>query len=591
MAQSDREGILSTLVLSGVDESREAALERYCRELRFRLAEQTRILADASQELSAEIGRREEAQAALVQAQKLGVLGYLTSGITHDFNNVLQAVRNGYDLLASGNDNPRHHLVIDEGRRAIEHATSLTRRLLTFIRPGGRKLEALSPSSLMAEVEPLLRAVLKGGIKCEFAVAEDVWPIILDRGELETVLINLAVNARDAMPAGGRLLIAARNSPTREVRGVTLADGDYVVLSVQDTGTGMPPEVKARATEAFFTTKEPERGTGLGLAMANDFALRAGGALRIDSAPGSGTTIEVYLPRAAVPAPATAAAETHRGGVILLAEENEATRILAAQTLRALGYRVIEAGNGKAALALSYSVPALDLAIASATLPDGGGGGLAERLRIERPKLPMLFLGQGGTAGDADTLPRPVSPAAIAAAVSARLARRHAFEEREDALSTRMLARLDQPELKGCLALWRRLRGCDPLPRIDHAEALIAERKACHFVAAADCDGGSPRFRLLSVGRDLADRLGRPLEGMFVTGPEDDVVGSLPAAYAQTGRSRLPVYDWLRHKLGDGPATRFDRLILPLSEDGHTVSHLVGIVLFTDFPTDPLEGM
>jgi hypothetical protein len=147
-----------------------------------------------------------------------------------------------------------------------------------------------------------------------------------------------------------------------------------------------------------------------------------------------------------------------------------------------------------------------------------------------------------------------------------------------------MMARLTLPELKERLAQWRQLRGSDALPRIDDADALIAGQQAHHFIVAVDVDGDTPRFRLLAVGHALTDRLGRPLEGECFVGPVVDIVGSLPAAYGQTARSRLPVYDWLRQSLGDGPPMRLDRLILPMSEDGHTISHLVGIVRFTDLP-------
>lgn len=584
--QSKQDGGLQPVVLPGVHESREAALERHCRDLRSRLAEQARVLAETSQELSAEIARREEIQAALSHAQKLEALGYLTSGVAHDFNNILQAVQSGYEVLASGNENPRHRKVIDYGRRVVEQGSALTRRLLTYVRREARKVDPVAPPALLAGIEPLIRQVVKGGIKCEFVADQEVWPILVDRRELETVLLNLAVNARDAMPNGGRLLIAAGNAPRRDAVEAALAVGDYVVLAVRDTGAGMPPAVLARATEAFFTTKGGDLGTGLGLAMAKTFAERAGGALCISSAPGEGTTIQIYLPRAAGDAqlPQSEAAPPHRGGVILLAEENEATRAHTAGTLRGLGYHVIEAGNAKVALALSYNVSGLDLAIASATLPECGGGGLAERLRIERPKLPMIFLAEGGAAAGADILARPVGPAELAAAVSARLAERRSFAEREETLSARLHARLAAQDLKERLELWRRLRGCEPLPRIDHAEALIAGQLACHFFAAADAGVEPPRFRLLSIGQELIDRLGRPLQGMVFDGVGSDVLGSLAAAYGQAARSRLPVYDWLRHRLGDGPPIRFDRLILPMSEDGHAVSHLVGIVLFSECP-------
>ena len=575
-------------VMPRIDESREAALERRCQGLSLRLAEQTRILAEAAQELNAEILRREAAQVALLQAQKVEALGFLTSGVTHDFNTMLQAILFSYDMLAMDNDNPRHRLAIDHGRRAVQHGMALTRRLLTFIRRDEQKPEIFSPVQLLAEFKELIRQMLKEDITCEIGADDGVWPVAVDRHELETVLLNLAVNARDAMPEGGRLLIEARNSPQFEIKSANLAPGDHVVFSMRDTGTGMSPEVLSRATEIFFTTKDAGHGTGLGLAMASGFATRYGGALRIESAVGQGTLVELFLPRAAMKAPeAVKVVHEWHGGGVLLADENEGSRTMAAQTLRRLGYQVIEAGNAKVALTLSYSVPAIDLAIASITLPDGGGICLADRLRIEQPNLPVLFLvanGKVGASPEVTVLNRPFNAAELETAVSERLAARRSFEGRETTLSARMMARLTLPELKERLAQWRQLRGSDALPRIDDADALIAGQQAHHFIVAVDVDGDTPRFRLLAVGHALTDRLGRPLESECFVGPVVDIVGSLPAAYGQTARSRLPVYDWLRQSLGDGPPMRLDRLILPMSEDGHTISHLVGIVRFTDLP-------
>jgi signal transduction histidine kinase len=210
-------------------------------------------------------------------------------------NVVLQIIQMGYATLAIGADNLGHLQSIRQGRRAIARAKSLTSRLARFGRPGSEKFQELYFDEILSEMHEVIRSVLPPSVYCEISCAESMQLVKGDRLEFEGVLLNLVINARDATPKGGRLAIYARNASSSEVAKVGLSAGEYVVIGVLDTGEGMSPEVLARATEAFFTTKQPECGAGLVLTIARDFAARSGGKLRIESSVGQGTLVEIYL--------------------------------------------------------------------------------------------------------------------------------------------------------------------------------------------------------------------------------------------------------------------------------------------------------
>ncbi|WP_200306423.1 PAS domain-containing protein, partial [Paracraurococcus ruber] len=411
----------------------EAALREDRERLEARVAERTRALSLAAAELSAEMQRREQAQSALLQAQKLEALGQLTSGIAHDFNNVLAAVMGTLRLVerrAPGNEAVAG--LVRNGLGAAERAAALIRQLLAFARREDLAPAPLDPAALLEGAEPLLRQALGAGIRLELVAEPEAWPVLGDPHRLEVALLNLAVNARDAMGGRGTLRIAAAKHAAGAERPPGLDPGaDYVVLSVEDSGPGMPPEVLARAAEPFFTTKPRGQGTGLGLAMVQSLAHQSGGAMVLDSRPGEGTRVALWLPRtdarpeAAEPAPlAEAEAGLHGDARILVVDDDDAVRLVTAAQLRELGYEVLEANSAGTGLVQALAADPLDLVICDVRMPGEDGPSFAARLRAERPGLPVLFVtgypDHPGLLGEA-VLTKPFGPAQLGRMVLTRL--------------------------------------------------------------------------------------------------------------------------------------------------------------------------
>ncbi|MGI4942716.1 MAG: PAS domain-containing protein, partial [Janthinobacterium lividum] len=284
--------------VSEIVAAREAAA-RSAAELASLVAERTRALSDAARELAAEIRRGEEAQAALQQSRKLEALGQLTGGVAHDFNNVLSAIIGSYALIRRRTKSPDILSIVGHGEQAAERATKLIRQLMAFARKEEMRPAALAPAVLLRGVEDLLSHAVGDHVRCVVDAPDGLWPVLADQHQLEIALLNLAVNARAAMPGSGTLTVAARNLGAGE-HPAYLPAGGYVSISVCDTGMGMPPEVVAHATEPFFTTKARGEGTGLGLSMVHGFAEQSGGVMRIESQLGTGTLVEIILPRAAL---------------------------------------------------------------------------------------------------------------------------------------------------------------------------------------------------------------------------------------------------------------------------------------------------
>ncbi|TNC70891.1 PAS domain-containing protein [Rubellimicrobium roseum] len=394
LADPEDEEHVAVIVDLSAQKAAEAALARANEALEATVADRTRELTETARELAAEMRRREKAQADLLQAQKLEALGQLTGGIAHDFNNVLAAVLGTCRLIARRTQDPDVRDLVRHGEAAAERGSALVRQLTAFARRSQLAPIRLDPASALPRIEPLIGQALGAGIACEISVEDGVWPVQVDSHALEIALVHLAANARDAMPGGGRLRILARN----EVGSGGEPDG--VAFVVQDTGTGMEPEVLARAVEPFFTTKGPGEGPGLGLAMVHGFAEQSGGRLRLDSRLGEGTTVTIWLPRApgfAAPA-APAEAGSHGNAGLLLVDDDPALRAVTAAHLRDLGYRVAEASGGEEALSVAQGAHAPDLVVTDVVMPGMDGVALAARLRAERPDLPILFMtGHAGT--------------------------------------------------------------------------------------------------------------------------------------------------------------------------------------------------
>jgi signal transduction histidine kinase len=572
---------------------------RVAKDLDLRVKERTRALTEAAVELRTEMRRREEAQSALLQTQKLEALGQLTSGVAHDFNNVLAVITGSFRLIENRVTEPRVLELIQRGDRAAERGAALVRQLVAFARREDLKPEEVNLQALLTEVEDMVHHTIGRHLAVSTQVAPDTWPVLADRHQLEVALINLAVNARDAMPRGGSLLIAARNLDPTERPGQQ-PPGDQVLISVRDNGDGMPPEVLARATEPFFTTKPKGKGTGLGLAMVGRFAEQSNGRLRIESSPGAGTTIELVLPRAAViglPAPQSAAADeapaagvldplTHGRASILVVEDDEQVRLVTATFLRDLGYTVTDAANAEAAEALAQAMEAIDLLVTDVSLPGVDGPALAARLRIERPSLPVLFI-TGCPPGPAlqgeAVLRKPVAGPDLAGAVLECLNRRRHL--RAPSPAQRLLTRLHTPALRAIYLAWHAARAPgEDLPRPEAFDLGVLGLEDDRVLVAVEGDEEAPGFRFLFVGSTLTTRLGHCLDGTTLQAASDpvEIVDSTYGTYRRCVQTGGPVYEAARFDFGDGKPMRFERFMLPLSENGRTVTHLAGIALFED---------
>jgi two-component system cell cycle sensor histidine kinase/response regulator CckA len=359
------------------------------------------IVMSAAERRRAEDALREREEQ-LRQAQKMEAIGQLAGGVAHDFNNLLTVINVHTDLLLAQLDrrDPMRE-DIEEVARAAARAASLTRQLLAFSRKGVVQPQVLDLVRVVEGVEPMLRRLIGEDVEFETRVANEVDKVLADEGEIEQVLINLVVNARDAMPQGGRLKVEVENVLVDDelcARHPSLRPGPSVLLRVRDSGMGMTSETMARAFEPFFTTKEPGRGTGLGLATVYAIVKQANGVITVDSAPGSGTTFCVYLPVARdLDAPVSITAErragTAQGETILLVEDEDSVRKLARRVLESQGYTVLEAINGEDALRLAGDYGGvIDLLLSDVVMPEMGGRLVAERLVSMRPETAVLFM-------------------------------------------------------------------------------------------------------------------------------------------------------------------------------------------------------
>ncbi|MDA7416423.1 response regulator [Xenophilus arseniciresistens] len=347
----------------------------------------------------------EEAKEQLRQSQKLEAVGQLTGGLAHDFNNLLAAISGSLELMRRRSEQGRltnieQYISVAQG--AAKRAAALTHRLLAFSRRQTLEPKALNVNRLVQDMEELLRRTMGPGIEMQVVSAVGLWPVHVDPGQLENALLNLCINARDAMPDGGRLTIETANRwiDERTGRQRELVPGQYVSLTVSDNGVGMTPEVARRAFDPFFTTKPLGMGTGLGLSMIYGFAKQSGGQIKIYSEPGHGTSVGIYLPRHLGPEQPqeqrhfeSAPPPAQQGETVLVVDDEEALRLLVLEEMRDLGYETLEAGDGASALKLLESPARIDLLVSDVGLPGGmNGRQLADAARSLRPGLNVLFI-------------------------------------------------------------------------------------------------------------------------------------------------------------------------------------------------------
>ncbi len=363
--------------------------------LEAKVEARTRELAAANDRLTAEIAERERAEARLVQAQKMEAIGQLTGGIAHDFNNLLTAVIGSLDLLLRRTDDEKIRRLASMALQAGERGATLTAQLLSFSRRQHLSPVPVEPNQVVASMADLLARSIGAAVTVELDLAEDVWRAMVDPTQLEVVLLNLAINARDAMPSGGVVRIATRNlAAVPDALTAELNPGAYVAIEVADTGAGMTPAVLARAFEPFFTTKGQGKGTGLGLAQVYGFARQSGGTVRIVSAENEGTVITLYLPRTTEVADPVAierlAQATGSRQRILVVDDDNDVRGVAAQMIEEIGYQVVAAASGSEALT-EFGRASFDLVLTDVVMPGMSGVDLARRIRAVAPAMPLLF--------------------------------------------------------------------------------------------------------------------------------------------------------------------------------------------------------
>lgn len=390
------------------------ALARSADQLEAQVRARTAELELAMERLQEEVAERERAEASLRQSQKMEAVGQLTGGIAHDFNNMLTGIIGSLDMMrrrmADGRlDGIERYL--DTALGSAERAAALTHRLLAFARRQPLDPQPIDVPEVLQSVAQLVTHALPEKINLRLSIANDLPPAHADCNQLENAVLNLAVNARDAMPDGGDLVISARLA--------TASDGplpdsktSFVLISVEDTGEGMPAEVLEKVFEPFFTTKPLGQGTGLGLSMVYGFAEQSGGTVRIASEPGTGTAISLLLPVSPV-APQTenvrsAAAKRGSGERVLVVEDDDSVRMLVREVLEDLGYEAVEIADPAAALPCLRSDEQIDLMISDIGMPGINGRELADEARHNRPGLPILFI--TGYAEHATTLTEFLGP-------------------------------------------------------------------------------------------------------------------------------------------------------------------------------------
>jgi len=429
---------------TAVDEFGDPALDRRYYEMKFNSLRNSRgqivgafqFVYDVTERLRDQ-ARLAEAERQIRQTQKIDAIGQLTGGVAHDFNNLLMVILGGLSLLDRPLDPERQKRIIAQMRQAAERGASLSRQLLSFAR---RQPLTAEPVDLQRQIEgmrELLDRTLRGDVRVETAFREGLWPVKVDPAELELVVLNLCINARDAMPNGGAITISAHNVPQVRLEGNS---GDFVSLAIADTGVGMSAEVLSHIFEPFFTTKELGKGSGLGLPQVYGFVQQSGGAIKAHSVVGSGTTITMLLPRSEVAPeqPTVPAADIDTSarrrallGSILLVEDDDKVASLVTEMFVELGYRVTRVASAQAALGALADDRNIDLVFSDVMMPGPLNGiDLAREMRRQRPELPVLltsgYAGSSMKPADSDSLkvlPKPYQIEALRDAVRAALGR------------------------------------------------------------------------------------------------------------------------------------------------------------------------
>jgi signal transduction histidine kinase len=412
-------------------EIREYLLEREsaAAQLEDLVRKRTRQIQRANRELQREIAERKQAEAALQQSQKMEMIGQMTGGVAHDFNNLLTAVLGNLELATRRSSDEKIRRYLEGATQAAKRGAKLTGQLLAFSRTQRLKTEAIDLNGIVTAMGDLLYTTIGATVRIETVLQKDLWSATADPSQIESVILNLAVNARDAMPDVGRITISTsnvgRDHPNKPYE---LAAGDYVAVAVADTGTGMTDEVLGKAFEPFFTTKPVGSGTGLGLSQVYGIAKQTGGTVSISTKLGLGTTVTVYLPRSTADVSAhptqdqaSTALGTH-DATILVVDDDRDVRELAVSCLESLGYQVKNAEGGQAAIDLILAGTPIDLVLIDIAMPEINGVQAIQAILKIRPGLPFLYMtGYAGRTSldvsESRVLKKPFTIAELAAKV------------------------------------------------------------------------------------------------------------------------------------------------------------------------------
>ncbi|MCM8737052.1 response regulator [Azospirillum sp. A1-3] len=423
-------GALAVIVDITDQKTAQEALQRLTETLESKVQERTRELAATLDQLRDEIRDRERAEEQLRQTQKLETLGQLTGGVAHDFNNLLMAVLGNLELLRKRLPaDPTTERLFDGAMQGAQRGAILTQRLLAFARRQDLQPQAVDLAGLLDGMKTLLERSVGPRVVTRIDARPATAPALIDPNQLELAILNLAVNARDAMPDGGTLIVTVDEAPVPVASG--LPPGSYPYVSVRDTGTGMDEGTLARAIEPFFSTKGIGKGTGLGLSMVHGLAVQSGGAFRLSSVPGQGALVELWLPKATTPAQAAelppAPAADVSPAVVLVVDDDALIAMSTVDMLADLGHTVLEAGSGVEALELLRSGQAVDLLLTDYAMPGMTGVELAQAARTMAPDLPVL-LATGyadlpeGVVADLPRLAKPYTQHQLAVATAKLLA-------------------------------------------------------------------------------------------------------------------------------------------------------------------------
>jgi signal transduction histidine kinase len=560
-------------------------------DLELQLREKDEALSALTEQI--ELQRRQLAAASLLatHSEKLRVMGQFVGNIVHDINNVLTIVSGASRLLSRGAAPAAQSDILRRVDRAIERGGQLTRQLLNLARVDGAEPDVIGLPEMFEETGQLFALLLGPRIALKIDIGRDCWPVLASPGRLQAVLLNLCANARDAMPDGGSVTFNIANRYSTE-RPPALAPGDYVHIAIGDSGSGMSPEVRDRAGQAFFTTKESGKGTGLGLASAFDLARQCRGKVLIASEIGIGTTISLYLPRAAVEGEPVATPDDpidpklHGNATILFVEDEEMIRVHLSAVLRLLNYRVVEAAREDVAYSLLSGGLKIDLACIDLQLDQGTGLHLAARLREAQPGLPIIFMtGSSAVPKLANELVfrKPIAESALARAVLEKLGRRPASVLTAEALrlSDRLRDKIRNPQVREAFGRWRSLAAAAArLPRTSEAGGFAPGliNNSC-LLRVESPDGEEVSFSVLSAGAFLIERLGRDFTGDLISASDHDLLGSMGSAYRRALQGSA-YFDYARFPLSHDTMVLFERLVLPLSDDGERVTHLFGLITF-----------